>query len=296
MSLNLGACNVNFCENESLKDCEFCVGVSFCATHEDHRQFHFRRCQILGCYNLIAQKNHIPIDDVCFHSKFPPCSEAYCLYNKFIFCKKHSHHDRHDVTAIPNIGYNFECSEISSSQARSYYVCDSSLTESDVIGSLEDYVLGSSGNGVASRYDSIFAMDDVVDFHASGRKRRKSKVSKTNESQFLKDGSVVVDVSDSLSGTRFRHKCPFCFRIVRGYNSDMKVALRRHWVWLCTISGTKKVDIVLQVEDGVFVYPSSQLPPQKFLHSMYYKLAMYRKSGEGRLEERGMVSWIFLCF
>ena len=269
---DLGACNVNNCVNESVKDCEFCVGVSFCAIHEDHRKFHFRRCQILGCFNLIAQKNHLPIDDVCFHSKFPPCSEAYCLHNKFMFCRKHSHHDSHDVTSIPNIGYNFECYEISpaAAQGRIVYVCDSSLTEFDVLGTAEDYDLGSSDTGVAARYEAIFDSDDVVEFHDSGRKRRKSKVSKTNESQYLKDASVVVDVVDSSSGNRFRHKCPYCLRTVRGYNPDMKVALRRHWVWLCRISGTKKVDTALQIEDGVFLYPSSQLPPQKFLHSMYY--------------------------
>ena len=202
---------------------------------------------------------------------------------------------------LPKFGYNFECSEIRSAQGRSIYVCDSSLTEFDFIGTPDDVALGSVDDEVAARYDEIFSLVEEVDYHSSGRKRRKSKVCKSNENQCLTEGSVVVDVADACSGNRFRHKCPHCLRTVRGYSPDMKVALRRHWVWLCRISGTKKVDIALQVEDGVFVCPSSQLPPQNFLHSDYYKLAMYRKSGEGRVEERGMVSlisfsWIWNAF
>jgi len=288
MSSNLGACNVNFCVNESVKDCEFCVGVSFCAIHEDHRKFHYRRCQIIGCFNVIGQKKNIPIDDVCFHSKFPPCLEAFCLHSKFIFCKKHSNHECHDVASVPNFGYSFDCSEISSAQDRSVYVCDSSCNELDFIGILPSVGFPSAGDGV----DALF--EDVVDLIPSVKKRKKSKFLESNTLENLSEGSAIVDVENPLVDNRFRHICPHCRRTVRGYHPDPQIALRRHWAWLCRISGTLKVDTKLQFEEGVFVFPGSQLPPQRFLHSSYYKLSMYRKSGLDRLEEGQTVSLFLL--
>ena len=298
MSSNLGACNVNFCVNDSVKDCEFCVGVSFCAIHEDHSKFHYRRCQILGCFNVIGQKNNNPIDDVRFHSKFPPCLVAFCLHSKFIFCKRHSNHESHDVTAVPNCGYSFECSEIRSAQDRLVYLCDSNCNEFDFVGMSSNGGFPSEGDGVDTGFDDSFNLEDVDDLIPSARKRRKCKIPQSNGIDNLNQGSGVVDVENPLSNERFRHVCPHCRRTVRAYHSDSNLALRRHWAWHCKISGTEEVDTELQFEEGVFVFPGSQLPPQRFLHSSYYKLSMYRKSGVDRLEEGETVSifFVLLCF
>ena len=67
----------------------------------------------------------------------------------------------------------------------------------------------------------------------------------------------------------YSHKCPYCHRTIRNVIFDAKIGLRTHWVWHCVISGTTRVDKLLEIEVGVYVHHPDQVDPLQCLPSAY---------------------------
>ena len=73
-------------------------------------------------------------------------------------------------------------------------------------------------------------------------------------------------------------------------SENAKVGLSTHWVWHCVISGTTRVDKLLEIEDGVYVHHPDQVVPLHCLPSAYYNMSMYRKSDGEALKDGSRVS------
>ena len=296
MNVDLGYCNVNFCLNKSVKDCDFCVDVSFCGIHTDHSKFHFRRCQYLGCVKDIAVRNKLPLDGLCFHSKFPPCLISFCRGSKFIFCKSHLNHDSHLQEFLPNSGYDFDCSEISV-QNRSVFVCDSKESQLQILDVHESIGRqASSGSSILRGCEADrlgFGTFGKVDFIPISRKKRKTKSETFQNKKLSIDDYKATPVSSSPESRRYNHKCPYCYRTIRNVIFDAKIGMRTHWVWHCVISGTTEVDKLLEISNGVYVHHPDQLVPLEFLPSAYYRMSMYRKSCADGSNSSEKVCFIF---
>ena len=132
-----------------------------------------------------------------------------------------------------------------------------------------------------------------MDFIPISRKKRKTKSETFQNKKLLIDDSKATPVSNSPESRRYTHKCPYCYRTIRNVIFDAKIGLRTHWVWHCVISGTTKVDKLLEISNGVYVHHPDQLVPLEFLPSAYYRMSMYRKSCADGSNSSEKVCFIF---